>query len=357
MNEHNLVFLERYINASSPVTFETLHGQKVWADYVKPYADKVYDDNYGNVIAVVNPECNYKVVLDAHADEISWYINHIDKNGNLFIKRNGGSDVQIAPSKKVLIFTRTGKIINGVFGWTAIHLRKDEIKLEEKNLWIDVGANNKKEVEALGIAIGDVAIFDEKFTILNGNKYMGKSLDDKIGGYINAQVLRKLFENKDVLPFGLYVVNSVQEEIGLRGAELAVQSIKPNVCIAFDPYHDTSTPHINAKEEGDFKFGDGVIFTCAPAVHRGFRDLMIEVAKENKIKYKLNIKPRGSGTNTDSYTYSNGGVVSSLVSIPLKYMHTTVEMVQASDVENAIELIYKTLLKIQYNQDFRYLKL
>lgn len=354
----NKKFLKEYLNGYSAVGYES-NGQKIWADYVSKYVDKIYDDNYGNVIAVINPESKYKVVIDAHADEICWYISHIDKDGHLFVKRNGGADVQIAPSKDVVIFTQSGEQVCGVFGWLAVHLRgeKKDFKPELDNLWIDIGAKDDKEVEKMGVNIGDVAIFNDKFRILNKDKWVARSLDDKIGGYINAEVVRKLSENKDKLPFGLYIVNSVQEEIGLRGAQMAAQSIKPNVAICFDPTHTTNIPHMSAKKDGDFKFGDGVVFSQSPGIHKKLNKLMMDVAKENNIKYKLDIRERATGTNSDSYAYSNGGVVTGLVSIPLAYMHTTCEMVQESDVEDAINLIYNVVKKLENNQDFRYLKL
>jgi len=353
----DLKFLENYVNSYSAVSYECNQGQKIWSDYVKLYADKMKDDNYGNVFAILNPEAEFKVVIDSHADEISWFISGYDKQGNIFVKKNGGSDIQIAPSKNVLIYTQTGKIIQGVFGWQAVHVRKPDFKLELDNLWIDIGATSDKEVEDMGVQIGDIAIFDEKFRVLNGNKYCGKSLDDKVGGFITSQVLRRISENNIKLPYGLYVVNSVQEEIGLRGAEMATQSIKPNISVVFDACHDTTAPNINKKENGEYKLGDGIIFTHSPAVHRGFLNLMVDVAKENNIKYKFSVKQRNTGTNTDSYAYSNGGVVSGLVSIPMKYMHTTTEMVLDSDVELSIDFIYNLLLKIENNHDFRYLKL
>jgi putative aminopeptidase FrvX len=353
----NKKFLEEYLNGFAPVGYETMSGQKIWIDYISKYVDKVYDDNYGNIIGVINPDAEYKVVLDAHCDEISWLISGIDADGYLSVKRNGGSDVQIAPSKDVVIFTQTGKEINGVFGWIPIHIRKYDFKIELDKLWIDVGASNKEEVEKMGIQIGDIAIFPDKFRILNETKWVARSFDDKLGGYITSEVIRKIYENKDKLPFGLYIVNSVQEEIGLRGAQMATQSIKPNIAICIDPTHDTSIPSVDKKVEGDFKLGDGVILSHAPGIHKNLNKFMMDIAKENNIKYKLEIRERTTGTNSDSYTYSNGGVITVLISVPLRYMHTTVEMVQESDVENAIDLIYKTLLKIENNQDFRYLKL
>lgn len=353
----NKKFLEEYLNGFAPVGYETISGQKIWIDYVSKYADKVYDDNYGNVVAVINPEAEYKVVLDAHADEICFYVSGIDDNGYITVKRNGGSDVQIAPSKDVVIFTESGQTVNGVFGWVPIHNRKDDIKIDIDKLWIDVGATSKSEVEEMEITIGNIACFPDKFRILNGNKWVGRSLDDKIGGYINAEVLRKLYENKDNLPFGLYVVNSVQEEIGLRGAQLITSSIKPNIAICIDPTHDTTIPNFDKKGHIPFKLGDGVVLTQAPGIHKNLNKLFIETAKENDIKFKLDIRERGTGTNSDSYTYSNGGVVTALVSIPLRYMHTTNEVVLENDVNSAIDLIYNVVKKIENNHDFRYLKI
>jgi len=356
----NKKFLEEYLNEYSAVGFEHLNGQRVWVDYMSKFVDKIYDDNYGTVIAVINPEAEFKVVLDAHADEICWYISHIDKNGHLYVLRNGGSDVQIAPSKDVVIFTQSGKMVPGVFGWLAVHVRYGDLKdfkPELDNLWIDIGATSEEEVKNMGINIGDVALFNDKFRILNEDKWVARSLDDKIGGYINSQVARKLYENKDKLPFGLYIVNSVQEEIGLRGAQMATQSIKPNIAICVDPIHNSNIPHLSTIKEGDFKFGDGVVLSVSPAIQKNLFNFMVNIAKEKNINYKIDIRSGSTGTNSDSYAYSNGGVVTGLVSIPLKYMHTTVEMVQESDVENAIELIYNTIISLENNHDFRYLKL
>lgn len=353
----NKRFLEEYLNGFAPVGYETILGQKIWIDYVSKYVDNIFEDNYGNIVAVINPEAEYKVVLDAHADEIGWYISDIDDNGHLFVKRNGGSDAHIAPSKDIVIFTSEGKQINGVFGWIPIHIRKKEFDVKVENLWIDVGASNKEDIKNMGIQIGDIAVFPDKFRILNDDKWVGRSLDDKIGGFINAEVIRKIYENKDKLPYGLYIVNSVQEEIGLRGAQMITNTIKPNVAICFDPCQNTNIPHVEKKEFGNQKFGDGVVLTQAPGIHKNLLKLMIETAKENNINYKLEINERNTGTNSDSYTYSNGGVVTGLISIPLKYMHTTNEMVYEKDVESAIEFIYKLLLKIENNHDFKYLKL
>jgi putative aminopeptidase FrvX len=355
----NKKFLIEYLNGYSPTSLECEGGQQIWIDYIKPFVDEITVDVYGNAIGVINPESDYKVVLDAHADEIAWVIKHIDDNGYIYPIRNGGSDPQIAPSKKVIIHTSTGEKIRGVFGWTPIHMRHTEdrknIKPEMKSLFIDVGATSKDELSEMGIGIGDSIIFDEQPEYMgkDGNRLVSKSIDDKIGGFIHSQVLEKIYKNKDKLPYGLYVVNSVQEEIGLKGAKMAAEGIKPNVAICFDVCHDTNIPTGNKKIDGDFKLGGGVVVAQDATTQRNLLKLIKDVASENEIPVNMSISTTGGGTNASSYAYANGGVATSLLSIPLKYMHTTVEMVDLQDVEKSISLIYNVIKKIEYMQDYR----
>ena len=171
-----------------------------------------------------------------------------------------------------------------------------------------------------------------------------------------AEVARLLKENNVKLPFGLYITNSVQEEVGLRGAQMIVNSINPNVAIVTDVCHDTNTPMIEKIKQGDTKCGDGPVLTYAPAVQNNLLSLLINVAEENNIPFQRSASSRATGTDTDAFAYANGGVASSLISLPLRYMHTTVETVHKKDVENVIKLIFESLKKIKNNQDFRYLK-
>jgi putative aminopeptidase FrvX len=169
-----------------------------------------------------------------------------------------------------------------------------------------------------------------------------------------AEVARLLKENKIELPFGLYVTNSVQEEIGLRGAEMITQRIKPNVAIVTDVCHDTSTPMIDKKKQGDNVLGKGPVISYAPAIQQKLRDRIIETAEDKKIPFQRHASSRYTGTDTDAFAYSNGGVPSALISLPLKYMHTTVEMVHKEDVENVIKLIYETVQTIKNGETFSY---
>ena len=173
-----------------------------------------------------------------------------------------------------------------------------------------------------------------------------------MGGFMIAEVARLLHENKKELPFGLYITNSVQEEIGLRGAQMIAERIKPDAAIITDVTHDTTTPMIDMKKEGHIELGKGPVIAYAPAVQQKLRDLITETAESKKIPFQRAALSRATGTDTDAFAYSNSGVASALISLPLRYMHTTVEMVHRNDVENVIKLIYETLIKYQRRRNF-----
>jgi len=355
MDKQSKKFLELYLNNASPTGFE-VSGQKIWLEYMKPYIDDHFTDTYGTAMGIINPEADYKVVIEAHADEISWFVNYITDEGIIYVCRNGGSDHQIAPSKRVNIHTKKG-IVKAVFGWPAIHVRQAEKEETPtlKNIFLDCGANSKKEVEKLGIHVGCVVTFDDELMMLNNNYFVGRALDNRMGGYIIAQVTRMLYEKKKKLPFGLYIVNSVQEEIGLRGAEMIANRIKPNVALITDVCHDTQTPMYNKKKSGDIATSKGPALTYGPAVHNNVLDMIIKVAEKKKIPFQRLATSRSTGTDTDAFAYSNEGVASALVSLPLKYMHTTVESVHKKDVENVIRLMYEFLVQLKSGHDFKYI--
>jgi putative aminopeptidase FrvX len=348
-------FLEKYLNNASPTGFEA-EGQKLWLDYLRPYVDTLHSDNYGTAYGIINPQNDFRVVIEAHADEIAWFVGFISEDGFLSLVRNGGVDPVIAPSKRVNIHTRKG-IVRGVFGWPAIHVRqqKENNPLPDvDNVFIDVGAKNKDEVLEMGIHVGCVITYPDPFEVINDRFYCGRALDNRIGGFCIAQVARLLSENQIKLPFALYIVNSVQEEVGLRGAEMITQTIKPHVAIVTDVCHDTSTPMMTAKKQGDVRAGRGPCVSYAPSVHNKLLQLIEDAATDNAIPFQRQAAYRSTGTDTDAFAFSNGGVVSALISLPLRYMHTTVEMAHKEDVENVIRLIYESLQKIDYQHNFKY---
>jgi putative aminopeptidase FrvX len=354
--DKSIKFLESYLNNASPTGFE-VSGQRMWLDYVKPYADDYFIDTYGTAVAVINPGAKYKVVIEAHADEISWFVHYITNDGFIYLRRNGGSDHIIAPSKRVNIHTDNG-IVKGIFGWPAIHTRTSEKEETPslKNIFLDLGCSSKAEVEKLGVHVGCVATFEDEFIILNNDYYVGRALDNRVGGFMIAEVARLLKENKKKLPFGLYITNSVQEEIGLRGAEMIAHRIQPDVAIVTDVCHDTQSPMMNKIVNGDLSCGKGPVLSYGPAVQNNLLKHIIEAANKNKIGFQRQAASRSTGTDTDAFAYSNAGVASALISLPLRYMHTTVEMVHKNDVDAVIRLIYESVLSLKSGQDFRYMK-
>ena len=353
--KEDIKFLEKYLNTQSPTGWET-EGQKVWLDAIKPYVDETFTDTYGTAVGIINPGKDYKVVIEAHADEIAWTINHIDDKGYLSVVKNGGSDQQVAPGQRVNIIGRNG-IVKGVFGWLAIHERRENpVKHEVKNLYVDIGASSKEEVLEMGLHVGCVMTYADGFDILNEKYFIGRALDNRIGGYMIVQVAKYLKENNIELPYSLYIVNAVQEEIGLKGAEMIANTIKPDVAIITDVCHDSHSPLYNTRTVGDKKCGDGPVLFYGADVQRNLLDMIQNVGTEKEIPFQLSTYNGNSGTDPGAFYKANGGCASALISLPLKYMHTSVEMVDREDVTKVIELIYNTLIQLESGHDFRYIK-
>lgn len=357
LTKESIQFLKNYINNASPVGFES-SGQKLWLNYVRSYVDSNFSDPYGTAVGVVNQDHPFKVVIEAHADEISWFVNYITPEGLMYLKRNGGVDHQIAPSQRVIIHGKKGPV-KAVFGWPAIHTRLGNTETKEQqpkveNLFLDCGARTKKDVEELGVHIGAVVTYQDGFDELANDYYIGRALDNRVGGFMIAEVARLLRQNKKTLPYGLYVVNAVQEEVGLRGAEMIARRIKPNVAIVTDVTHDTSTPMINKIIEGDVSCGKGPSLAYGPAIHNKLLNIVTDTASKNAIPVQMRTVSRSTGTDTDSFAYAHEGCPSVLISIPLRYMHTTVEMIHKSDIEATIQLMYETLLTLRPETNLSY---
>jgi endoglucanase len=351
--EESRQFLVQYMNAYSPVGQE-MEGQKIWLNYIKQYVEELHQDSYGTVYGVIRSKeqdgkkdsQRYKVVIEAHCDEIAWQVTYIEANGIIHVAKAGGSDAAIAPSKKVIIHTKDGRQVPGVFGFPAIHVRKtvEEKAPKPENLTIDVGYNTKSSViEKLGIEVGDLVTFDEQFSIL-GWHYTGKSLDNKIGGYIISQVAKKLKENKIELPFDLYIVNAVQEEVGLLGAKNIAQRLKADVALVHDVCHATDgVPGMSKVKNCDITTGGGPTLEYASQNHKGLLKFIREVADKEKISYQIEIGSQGN----DTMGFFLANTVTAIIASPLKYMHTTCEMVHKKDVTLAIELFYHCLVNMK----------
>lgn len=357
--EQSRIFLEQYMNAFSPVGQEW-EGQTIWSNYMKQFVDKLDSDNYGTVWGVVRSKeqdgkkesQRYKVVIEAHCDEIAWQVTTVDGNGIIHVTKCGGSDAAIAPSKKVIIHTKDGKKVPGVFGFPAIHVRKtvEEKAPKPETLTIDCGYNTRQGLlEKFNIEAGDLVTFDDKFSVL-GWHYTGKALDNKIGGYIISQVARKLKENNIQLPFDLYVVNAVQEEVGLLGAKNIAQKLKANVALVHDVCHATDgVPGMSKIKNCDIATGAGPTLEYASQNHKGLLRFIREVAAKEKIPYQVEVGSQGN----DTMGFFLANTVTAIIASPLKYMHTTCEMVHKKDVTLAIELFYHCLVNMK-PIDWRY---
>lgn len=346
------VFLRKYLNANAPTGCEYT-GQRIWVDYIKKYVDEVFLDPYGSAVGVIKGDSEFKVVIEAHADEISWGVNYIDSNGYIYVARNGGSDYEIAPGMRGLAHLDNGEKVLGVFGWSPVHIKRkpEDFKLPTiENVIFDCGCSSDKEVLEKGIHPGTIITFDVDFQELNNGKYyICRAFDNRSGGVSIAEVARKIRENNIRLPFTLYICNCVQEEVGLKGARMIADRIKPDLAICTDVCHDTQSPFYSKIKNGDIKCGKGPVVSYSPSIHINLRKLIEKTSVEKGINIQLEFASGTTCTDTDSFAYSNGGVPSALISLPLKYMHTTVEMIHSEDLNNVIELIYSVLLNINSN--------
>lgn len=350
MNKESKQFLENYLNTHSPSGNEK-QAQDVWTSYLEKFITKedihtdVYHSSYG-VIKCGNPDAK-KVVIEAHSDEIAWIVMHIEDSGLLRVKRNGGSDNMIASSRPVIVHHHNGKTSNGVFGWAAIHTRKSSVEEgpDQHELYIDLGLKDKDAVLESGVEVGNLVTNDTKFSEI-GDYYVAKSLDNKIGGFIIAEVARHIVENNIKLEFDLYVVNSSQEEVGLEGANHMAKKIKPNLALVHDVCHNTTTPKYDKSKHGDVVGGKGASVHYAHQNSKRINTLIREVAKEKEIPLQIEV----GSTGNDTISFFREGIETAMIATPLKYMHSTVEMSHKDDVDSAIRVFTETLKAL--NKDF-----
>ncbi|HYD21219.1 MAG TPA: M20/M25/M40 family metallo-hydrolase [Flavipsychrobacter sp.] len=353
IGKKELEWIKQYIENASPTGNEK-SGQKMWLDHLAPYIDDRLICNYGGVAGIIGPGKKFKVVIEAHADEIAWYVNKIDKDGFIHVQETGGTDPGIAPSQKVQIHTGKGAV-DAIFGWPAIHAREtsdDAPKMS--SIFLDCGCSSKEDAEDLGIQVGDLVTYTAGFFVMQDKYFVGRALDNRMGGFIIARVAKLLKENNIQLPYTLYIANSVQEEIGTKGAEMLSSIIKPDCAIVVDVTHDTGTPMIDKNKEGDVGIGKGPVILKAPPIHNIMRQLLVKTAKDRDIQFQLAVMAKQTGTDADAFAYQNGGTPTALISVPLRYMHTTVETMHKKDVEDAIMLLYHTLQAIDPEMNFTY---
>ncbi len=341
MDSKSKAFLFELLRTPSPTGFE-IAGQRVWAKYVGQFADSVDNDAYGTAWATVKGKSKKprRVMIEAHADEIGFMIKHITKEGWLRLDRVGGSDTATARGRKLDILGDSGTV-RGIIGNTAIHLRKDSLADEKApkiyELYVDVGATSSKEVAAMGLRVGHPAVYSDSAEEFGKDRIVGRALDNRLGGFIIAQVIARL--SKKRANATVIAVNAVQEEIGGYGAKMAAHRLMPDVAIVLDVTHATDTPGIEHAIHGEVKLGGGPAITHGTCNHPNVMKRIMAVAAAKKIPLQHESSSRYSGTDTDVIFDVREGIPSGLISFPLRYMHSIVEMCQLTDVEKTIDLV------------------
>ena len=347
-------FLFKLLETPSPTGFE-MPGQRVWADWIKSYAPQVSCDSYGSTWATLPGKSKRIIMLEAHADEIGYMIKHIDDRGFLRIDRVGGSDAATARGRRLTILGDKGNV-SGIIGNTAIHLRRDEAGQEKApavhDLWVDVGASNAAEVAALGLRVGHPAIYQDGPMELAHKRLIGRAIDNRIGGYIIAQVMKRIATGKKKPAFTLVCLNAVQEEIGGNGAMMATYRLQPDACICLDVTHATDTPGLDPAKFGSVKLGGGPTLSHGTANHPHVVKRLIEVAEKAKTPVQHEASSRFTGTDTDKIFHSREGVPSALVSLPLRCMHSVVETAHLDDIAHTIDLLTNFVLSLTEKEAF-----
>lgn len=347
-------FLEKMIITPSPTGYET-EGQKIWKEFISQYADSVESDAYGSAMAKLQINADVPtIMLEAHADEIGMVVQHISDDGFVTLNKLGGSDSTIARAKRVVIHSRKGRV-TGVVGNTAIHLQDNKNgggkQPAWKDIYVDIGVSSRDEALEM-IQVGDPATYADELEYLNDDIITGRALDNRIGSFAIAHVLKELRNRKKDLKVNVIALNSVQEEVGGFGARMMSFRHMPDAALVTDVTHATDTPGINNKEHGTVKLGKGPSVQHGGANHRAVVKLIEETAEKLKIDIQHEATSVRTGTDTDSIFFQKTGIPSALISLPLRYMHSPVETASLSDVENLIKLMAETVLAMEADQIF-----
>ena len=351
VRKKSLDFLKKILSSPSPSGYEQ-PVQHIWSEYTKGFAE-VQTDYHGNVIGVVNSKGYPRIMFAGHCDEIGFQVRYIDDKGFIYFGSIGGFDESIIPGRRVEIHASGGPV-NGVIGKAPIHLMKPEDRKkasEIKDMWIDIGAKDKKEAEKY-VSIGDPVTYLNDFMELKTGLTVARAFDDRIGSFVVAEILRELSASKK-LKASVHSVSTVQEEVGLRGAKTSAYGIDPQVGIAIDVTFATDQPGVEPKQVGDIKLGGGPVIARGPNINPRVFELLVETAKKKKISYQIEGIPRLTGTDANVIQVTKAGVASGLVSIPVRYMHTPVETLDLGDAENTVKLLAAFSENVRRDTEFR----
>lgn len=322
------------LNTPSPSSME-MEIQKKWINYVKDFADEILTDNAGNAIGVLNPDAPFKILLAGHCDEIALVVNRIDENGYLHFDKMGGINPKAAVGMRVTVLGYKGNV-TGVIGVNAQHHGGLKNDFELSDLFIDCGYKSKEEA-AKSVQIGDLCVYKTEPEILMDRYIAGRGLDNRTGAFIVAEVMRQLSEKN--INVGVYAASTVNEETNMGGAYFAAAGIEPTMAIACDVTFATDYPGVNKNKHGDVTLGGGPVFAKGAPINIKINRLLEKTAKKLNMDVQYELTPRMTGTDADKMRLTGKGVPISLVSLPLRYMHSPVETASIQDIEQEIELI------------------
>ena len=353
MRKESLEFLERLVNTPSPSGHEA-RGQRVWLDYARAFADESFTDAYGNAVAVLNKGGSPRLMLAAHADEISLVVNYIDDKGFIYVRKLGGVDPAISKAQRIVIHARGGPV-RGVVGNVAPHLMKGEAegkppKIHE--LFIDIGAASRREAERL-VRVGDPITVADSFELLRNDLAVARAFDNRIGTFAVAEALRLARESRGKLKAEILAVSNIMEEVGLLGARQIAYTLKPDVALVVDVTHATDYPTVNQQQHGDVKVGRGPTLTHGVCNHPEVIARLEAVARAQKIKLQHEATSATSGTDTDVIFWTRGGIPSGLISLPDRYMHSPVELISLRDLEQIPRLMCGFALSLKAGEEFK----
>lgn len=338
------------INTPSPSGYEE-RIQTVFHKRVETSVNRFFKDVHGNACGILNPESAFRVMLAGHCDEIGLMVNYITEQGFIHFRSIGGIDAQLTPGQRVIIHAARGPVL-GVIGKRPIHLIEEKerlkvVKIEEQ--WIDIGGCDRQEVMRL-VSVGDPITFAAGFEPLNGTRVVGRGFDDRAGTFVVAEALLSI--NRAALRCAVYGVSTVQEEIGLRGAKTSAFAIDPHLGIAIDVTFASDCPDVDKRKVGEIALGKGPVLGRGPNINRRLFERMIQVAEKHGIPYQVQAEPRATGTDANAIQVNKGGVVTALVGIPNRYMHTPSEVVDLEDLDNTINLLARILESIDGQEDW-----
>ncbi len=356
MHERSHQFLQTLLETPSASGFEQAI-QQVVRDWAKPLADEVTTDRHGNVFAIRYPATgkgtadHARVMLAGHCDQIALMVQHVDKEGFLYVQPIGGWDMQILLGQHLTVWTRNGPI-PGVVSRKAAHLLTNEERNKVPqfaDVWVDIGAKDGKEAEEL-VQHGDPVTVALGYRPLRNGLAVSPAMDDKVGVWVVMEALR-LLQGKP-LQVPVYCVSTVQEEIGLRGATTSAYGIHPAVGIAVDVCHATDTPGNEKKQLGEVKLGEGPVVFRGPNISPRVFERLEATAKSREIAVQIRGVPRATGTDANVIQLTRDGVATGLIGIPNRYMHSPVEMVHLEDLNRAAQLLAEFCLDLTPNQDW-----